>query len=855
MSTLISRGTATSFSNTPQAGDDLFTKTGLTEDSVNTVYLDVMGNDLGGKAKTLWSLDDALSSSTSTKTYAPADLLVQDTGRLMESTQDCSKNGARIWITTDGKVGYNPSTLTDVFKARLQSLAEGDLLTDSFTYAIRLGNGTLSWATAEVQFTGTNDAPVISGTANNASDGVKEDTDSSATGTLTSTDIDNGASATWSIEGGTTGTYGSLALTGNTGVWTYSLANGTNGVASAVQSLAAGETVTDTFTVRVTDDKGVSADQTVTITITGTNDAAINIVPGAQIATEDIVKVFSAANGNQISISDVDNTSHTLTLTATNGTVSLNGTAGLTFITGNGVANSTMTFSGTDSQINAALNGMSFLGASNYNGNASLQIVTSDGVLSDSDTISINVNPVNDAPTAIADRIIVSNNTAVTILASSLLDNDTDIDGAALTLTGVSAAAGITGLTLNANGTISFTSGAVTGATAGSFQYTLSDGNTTTIGTVTIDIRAVDVGGNNQDSIDLSAESYQASFINGNLNSDQLTGGARFDNLIGGAAQDTLIGGSGNDILRGGASNNNIMDGGAGIDLLDFSDGTSALSFTLVQSAADTTISNNTAGLGNGNKYKNMEGVIGTSLIDTINGSAQNDVIRGLAGNDTLNGNAGNDTIRGGAGNDIIDGSVGTGDLIDFSDATAAITLTLTQSIVATSTGALAGIGTDSYTNIEGVIGSIYNDTLTGSSSADTLIGGAGADRLTGGLGSDTFRYLNADASAVDTVTDFTVGTVLSGGDVIDIIDLLLGAGATAANLSNFVSLRESNGNTIISVDQDGAGIAPAQDIVSLTGITTLSLAQLQANGEILFQISVFKVKLVTDIKIVQLQK
>ena len=255
MSTLISRGTATSFSNTPQAGDDLFTKTGLTEDSVNTVYLDVMGNDLGGKAKMLWSLDDALSSSTSTKTYAPADLLVQDTGRLMDSTQDCSKNGARIWITTDGKVGYNPSTLTDVFKARLQSLAEGDLLTDSFTYAIRLGNGTLSWATAEVQFTGTNDAPVISGTANNALDGVKEDTDFTATGTLTSMDIDNGATATWSIQGGAsgasgaTGTYGSLALAG--GVWTYSLANGTNGVASAVQSLAADQTVTDTFTVRV----------------------------------------------------------------------------------------------------------------------------------------------------------------------------------------------------------------------------------------------------------------------------------------------------------------------------------------------------------------------------------------------------------------------------------------------------------------------------------------------------------------------------------------------------------------------------------------------------------------------------
>jgi len=38
--------------------------------------------------------------------------------------------------------------------------------------------------------------------------------------------------------------------------------------------------------------------------------------------------VFSAANGNQIRISDVDNTSHTVTLTAAHGTITLNGMQG-----------------------------------------------------------------------------------------------------------------------------------------------------------------------------------------------------------------------------------------------------------------------------------------------------------------------------------------------------------------------------------------------------------------------------------------------------------------------------------------------------------------------------------------------
>jgi hypothetical protein len=54
-------GTTTSFNNTPQAGDDFFTAqtTGLTEDSLFVTYLAVMANDLGGAAKTLYSLDDA----------------------------------------------------------------------------------------------------------------------------------------------------------------------------------------------------------------------------------------------------------------------------------------------------------------------------------------------------------------------------------------------------------------------------------------------------------------------------------------------------------------------------------------------------------------------------------------------------------------------------------------------------------------------------------------------------------------------------------------------------------------------------------------------------------------------------
>ena len=57
-----------------------------------------------------------------------------------------------------------------------------------------------------------------------------------------------------------------------------------------------------------------------------------------------------------------------------------------------------MTFSGTDAAINAALAGMSFLGATEFNGAASIQITTSDGSASDTDTINVTVNAVDDAP-------------------------------------------------------------------------------------------------------------------------------------------------------------------------------------------------------------------------------------------------------------------------------------------------------------------------------------------------------------------------------------------------------------------------------------------------------------------------
>ncbi|KAB0506095.1 type I secretion C-terminal target domain-containing protein [Pseudomonas lini] len=320
--TTSSGGTVTSLSNTPQAQDDIFTTgvigtstAAITEDLLGVVYLDVMSNDLGGSAKTLWSLDDATSLSTATKVYAPADLLIQDTGRIEATSTDTSFNGAKIWITSDGKVGYDAATLSTTFKAQLQSLAAGGSLTDSFTYAIRLGNGTLSWATAQVQFAGMNDSVTMSigvqaGTVTEDASTTPSTSDSlSASGTIAFSDVDlsDTHTASFVAAGGNATALGNFALAPVTEAanaadgtvnWTYTLDN------AAAQYLAQGQTVTETYVVTINDGHGSTTTQNVTITIAGDNDQ-VQIISGVQAGDAGEDSGDYAASGS-ITFTDVD---------------------------------------------------------------------------------------------------------------------------------------------------------------------------------------------------------------------------------------------------------------------------------------------------------------------------------------------------------------------------------------------------------------------------------------------------------------------------------------------------------------------------------------------------------------------
>lgn len=170
----------------------------------------------------------------------------------------------------------------------------------------------------------------------------------------------------------------------------------------------AGDTPVATATLTITaNDGALSGNDTATINITALNDAPANTVPGAQATDEDTALVFSAGNGNQIQVDDVDEGAGDLevTLSVTNGTLTLAGVAGLVFTTGDGTSDSSMVFRGTQADINTAIATLTFAPTANYNGAAVLSITTSDlgntgtgGVLTDTDNVNITVNAINDAP-------------------------------------------------------------------------------------------------------------------------------------------------------------------------------------------------------------------------------------------------------------------------------------------------------------------------------------------------------------------------------------------------------------------------------------------------------------------------
>ena len=275
--------------------------------------------------------------------------------------------------------------------------------------------------------------------------------------------------------------------------WTFSAPD------AAFDALAAGDTATIAYTIGFTDGSGASASETVTISVTGSNDAPVLMVPGAQTA-----RAGSASAIAGVSVNDPDTGAiETVTLTDTLGTLSASSGAGGASVTGSG--SKTLTISGSVSAVNAALQSLAYTSTSA--GSDTISLSASDGTATTSASIAETVNPVttgNRAPVIAPGSTLM---VALTELAgqtgAATIDTGTarvlfiDADAAdrhtvklaGVTVNGVSAGLPATSTLLSwfKNGTVTepgaSTPGAVTGTFAApdkAFDY-LAAGQTVTL--------------------------------------------------------------------------------------------------------------------------------------------------------------------------------------------------------------------------------------------------------------------------------------------------------------------------------------------------------------------------------------
>ncbi|MHC9246202.1 VWA domain-containing protein, partial [Aeromonas jandaei] len=110
------------------------------------------------------------------------------------------------------------------------------------------------------------------------------------------------------------------------------------------------------------------------------------------------------------------------------------------------------------------------------------------------------------------------------------------------------------------------------------------------------------------------------------------------------------------------------------------------------------------------------------------------------------------------------------------------------------------------------------NDILIGGDGIDILVGGTGSDTLTGGAGKDTFKWGAGDVGGTDVIKDFTTGT---GGDVLDISELLSGEHANKTSLDAYLTFTTGpgTGKSTLTIDLDGSGSGSTTHVIQFDNI------------------------------------
>ena len=123
-------------------------------------------------------------------------------------------------------------------------------------------------------------------------------------------------------------------------------------------------------------------------------------------------------------------------------------------------------------------------------------------------------------------------------------------------------------------------------------------------------------------------------------------------------------------------------------------------------------------------------------------------------------------------------------------------------------------------------------DTISGGGSDDVIIGGAGGDTLSGGAGIDVFRWVlghqgpgTGAAAPNDRITDFSTNSSATGGDILDLRDLLQGENHNTGigNLLRYIDVTVSGSDTVLRVSSAG-GYNSAGDYAAAQHNQTITL-------------------------------
>ncbi|WP_043612143.1 VCBS domain-containing protein, partial [Ensifer sp. ZNC0028] len=712
-------------------------------------------------------------------------------------------------------------------------------LTQTYDVTVDDGKGGKATQTVTITITGTNDAPVITsvaqgGAVTEIADGATGENTATHTlgGAVTFADVDtlDTHNASFTAQGnGYLGTFslGSLNQSNDSVGWSFNVAD------SVLDSLNAGETLTQKYDVTIADGHGGTAIQTVTITITGTDDGVS--VNGLSSSAEETVYEKNLSDGSSPNVAALTQTG-SFSVTTPDGLAGLkiNGTAVVTggaYAVGSTVdtALGLLTITGyTPTTVNGTVTGATFTysyllqdnslghtaaGAdSGVFDNFVVAVTDEDGSTSNA---TLNIRIVDDVPTIQSiSSAYMGNGTGA---LEGVINATPGADGikiykidsvgglpAGWTTTGTgtgqvlvkdSLGASIFRLTTNPDGTYQleqlkdrpgeektvdgnseisnkpqeeydfgfaeFEALARSGGSDPKFNaYSVKDGNEFGIGNTSFTA-------NEKFSITLEADVTSFTLQLGKV---QSAGTIEIKVRDGNGALITLP--DPITVAKGQESitiTSSVLGKFDYIELVGKGDIDLAFKpvFSYVESAtkSDLTLTFGITGQDKDGDLSNSSTL--TFVSDgsgSITGSAGNDVIHGGAGDDKLYGLAGNDIIYASPGDDDIDGGAGT-DLLNFSDATGPVTFTLVQSSGETDADlSSVGLGEEDYRNMEGVIGSDFNDRLYGSAYGDILAGGAGNDTLSGNGGNDT---LYGDAGN-DTLIGGSGDDILYGGVGVD---------------------------------------------------------------------------------------